>query len=59
MGKGSGLDSVKLWLEEAHMTATEDQVAQILSVVKTVSLENKRLLTKAEFREIAEEIVTD
>ena len=58
MGKGSGLDSVKLWLEEEHMTATEDEVAKILSVVKSVSLQNKRLLTKAEFREIAEDIVT-
>ncbi len=57
MGKGSGLDSVKVWLEEAHLTATEDQVAKILSIVKSYSLEKKRLLTKAEFREIAEEVL--
>ncbi len=57
MGKGSGLDSVKVWLEEANMTATEDQVAKILSIVKTFSLTNKRLLTKAEFREIAEDVI--
>ncbi len=58
MGKGSGLDSVKVWLDEEHMTATEDEVAKILSVVKNFSLERKRLLTKAEFSEIAEDIVT-
>ena len=57
MGKGSGLDSVKVWLEEEKMSATEDQVAKILAVVKSVSLEHKRLLTKAEFREIAEDVV--
>lgn len=58
MGKGSGLDSVKVWLEEEHMTATEDEVAKILSIVKSFSLERKRLLTKAEFRDIAEDIVS-
>ena len=58
MGKGSGLDSVKVWLDEAQMTATEDEVAKILAVVKSFSLERKRLLTKAEFREIAEDIVS-
>ena len=57
MGKGSGLDSVKVWLEEEKMSATEDQVAKILAVVKSVSLDQKRLLTKAEFREIAEDVV--
>jgi isopropylmalate/homocitrate/citramalate synthase len=57
MGKGSGLDSVKVWLEEEKMSATEDQVAKILAVVKSVSLEHKRLLTKAEFREIAEDVI--
>jgi isopropylmalate/homocitrate/citramalate synthase len=58
MGKGSGLDSVKVWLEEAKMTATEDEVAKILAVVKTFSLDHKRLLTKAEFRDIAEDIIS-
>ncbi len=58
MGKGSGLDSVKVWLEEEHLTATEDEVAKILSIVKSFSLERKRLLTKAEFRDIAEDIVS-
>jgi isopropylmalate/homocitrate/citramalate synthase len=58
MGKGSGLDSVKVWLDEEHMTASEDEVAKILSIVKSFSLERKRLLTKAEFRDIAEDIVT-
>jgi len=58
MGKGSGLDSVKVWLEEANMTATEDEVAKILAVVKTFSLSHKRLLTKAEFREIAEDVIS-
>ncbi len=58
MGKGSGVDSVKIWLERMKMSATEDEVAKILAVVKTFSLNNKRLLTEAEFRDIAEDIIT-
>ncbi len=58
MGKGSGLDSVKVWLEEENMQATEDEVAKILSVVKSYSLERKRLLTKEEFRGIAEDVIS-
>ena len=57
LGKGSGLDSVKAWLERAHLKATEDEVAKILSIVKTFSLNNKRLLTEAEFREIADDVI--
>lgn len=57
MGKGSGVDSVKMWLEDANMKATEDEVAKILSVVKSFSLERKRLLTRAEFLDIAEDII--
>ena len=58
MGKGSGLDSVKIWLERMNMEATEEEVAKILAVVKSFSLSNKRLLTQDEFRGIAEDIVS-
>lgn len=58
MGKGSGLDSVKIWLERMDMEATEEEVAKILAVVKSFSLSNKRLLTQDEFRGIAEDIVS-
>ncbi len=57
MGKGSGVDSVKIWLDRINMKASEEEVAKILAVVKTLSLEHKRLLTQDEFREIAEDII--
>lgn len=53
MGKGSGLDSVKMWLNQLEIEATDDEANQILAAVKEFALDNKRLLTKEDFREIA------
>ena len=33
MGKNSGLDSVRTWLEEAGMTATDEQMLEMLKLV--------------------------
>lgn len=57
LGKGSGLDSVKIWLERLGVQASEEEAQRILMVVKAHSLKTKRLLTEAEFREIVEEIL--
>ncbi|MBI4786907.1 MAG: pyruvate carboxyltransferase [Chloroflexi bacterium] len=57
LGKGSGLDSVKVWLDRANLKATEDEVAKLLTIVKTFSLNQKRLLTEAEFRAMAEDVI--
>ncbi|MGZ8203642.1 MAG: LeuA family protein [Burkholderiales bacterium] len=57
MGKGSGIDSVKAWLEQLGIEASEDEALKMTAQVKTFSLKNKRLLTQSEFRNIAEQVV--
>ena len=57
MGKGSGIDSVKLALEKFQIRADDDQMMKILLSVKQYGLDNKRLLTDEEFRTIANDVV--
>jgi len=52
MGKGSGIDSVNLWLDQIGVKASEEEALKILAAVKSHSLRTKKLLTEAEFREI-------
>lgn len=57
LGKGSGLDSVKLWLKEKGIDITDEATLnQILAKVKQRSLEKKALLEESEFREIVESV---
>jgi isopropylmalate/homocitrate/citramalate synthase len=53
MGKGSGMDSIKVWLEKFQMKADDEQMTEILMGVKRFGLDNKRLLTDEEFKTIA------
>ena len=54
LGKGSGLDSVRYYLNKLGMrSATEDEVMAILGKVKADSLDKKRLLTEEEFHRLA------
>lgn len=48
LGKGSGEDSIRLWLSEIGATE-EDDVRELLFRVKTASLRKKGMLTKREF----------
>lgn len=57
LGKGSGLDSVRLALENVGLTADEEQVAEMLRRVKQLSLETKGLVSMYEFERIAEEVL--
>ncbi len=57
MGKGSGIDSVKTWLEQLGIEASEEEALKMTANVKTFSLKNKRLLTEDEFRGIAKEVL--
>lgn len=52
LGKGSGLANIEEHLERRQKTANADQANEILARVKQFSIENKRLLTDAEFDEI-------
>jgi isopropylmalate/homocitrate/citramalate synthase len=57
MGKGSGIDSVKMWLHHLELEATEDEAMDVLMAVKQFGLKTKRLLSEQEFAELAEETI--
>lgn len=57
MGKGSGLDSVKHWLARAQLEASEEQAMEVLQAVKLWGLEHKRLMTEADFNELAKAVL--
>jgi isopropylmalate/homocitrate/citramalate synthase len=53
LGKGSGLDSVAIWLDRYGLDASPEQLQEILVEVKARSLERKGLLDDEEFLDIA------
>ncbi len=53
MGKGSGIDSVNMWLQDVGMQVSEDDAMKILQAVKLHSLKSKKMLTRGEFRDLA------
>jgi len=58
LGKGSGVDSIKFWLDKLKMgNASEVDVMDILVKVKQFSLENKCLLSVDEFQTIAASVL--
>jgi isopropylmalate/homocitrate/citramalate synthase len=56
LGKGSGLDSVAARLDNHDLSATTEQIEQILAEVKARSLEKKGLLDDDEFLVIVEQV---
>jgi isopropylmalate/homocitrate/citramalate synthase len=56
MGKGSGIDSIKAWLADMGIEASDEDALKMTAAVKAYSLKNKRLLTEMEFRKIAEDV---
>jgi isopropylmalate/homocitrate/citramalate synthase len=58
LGKGSGIDSVALWLEKLGIEATDGEMREMLMEVKAKSLEKKGLLTDEEFHKIATGVAT-
>ncbi|HBY95925.1 MAG: hypothetical protein M5U01_32345 [Ardenticatenaceae bacterium] len=58
LGKGSGIDSVKMWLDRTGFQASDEEALELLQLVKSHSLEKKGLLSEDEFRRLAESVVT-
>jgi isopropylmalate/homocitrate/citramalate synthase len=58
LGKGSGIDSVALWLEKLGIEAPDGEMREMLMEVKAKSLEKKGLLTDEEFHKIATGVAT-
>lgn len=54
LGKGSGIDSIALFLERVGLHATQEQMMELLGEVKERSLREKRLLTVEEFQKMAQ-----
>jgi isopropylmalate/homocitrate/citramalate synthase len=57
MGKGSGIDSVNMWLRDVGLQVSEEDAMKVLQAVKLHSLTNKRMLSKTEFRDLARRVV--
>ena len=58
LGKGSGLDSVLIWLDRLGLgPASEEQMQEILQEVKATSLKSKGLLDEDDFARIAESVL--
>lgn len=55
LGKGSGIDSVKMWLHHLEIEATDEEALDILAAVKDFGMAHKRLLTEAEFERLTQE----
>jgi isopropylmalate/homocitrate/citramalate synthase len=60
LGKGSGLDSVLIWLDRLDLgPADAREASEILQEVKARSLAKRGLIDADEFREIAESVLSD
>ena len=58
MGKGSGMDTVKIWLDKIGAQATEEESAEILKQCKALGGSTKKLLTLEQFKEIVDRTVS-
>ncbi len=58
IGKGSGMDTINIWLERLQIQASQEQAIAILAAVKASGLEKKSLLTVDEFKTIANDTIT-
>lgn len=52
LGKGSGIDSIRIWLDKIGTTATDDEAMEILKQVKALGGSTKKLLNEDQFRDI-------
>jgi isopropylmalate/homocitrate/citramalate synthase len=57
LGKGSGLDSVAIWLSRINVTASTPEIEAVLVEVKARSLDTKRTLSEDEFRDIVDRVL--
>ena len=58
MGKGSGIDSVRIWLEKIGAEATDEEALAILREVKAQGGSTKQLLTVEQFKDIANRTIS-
>jgi len=58
MGKGSGIDSVRIWLDKIGVKASDEESIEVLKQVKAQGNETKKLLTLDEFKAIVDRTVS-
>ena len=59
IGKGSGIDNIKHFLDKFQIKASEEQAMEVLMAVKEWGLVHKRLMKDDEFRQLAEETLSN
>ena len=57
LGKGSGLDSIAIWLDRFDIEWETGEVEEILKEVKAASLEKKQTLDEDEFLKIVDQVI--
>jgi isopropylmalate/homocitrate/citramalate synthase len=57
LGKKSGKASILYYLDKMNISATDEQVTDILEQVKELGLNKKRLITKDEFEDIVHKVI--
>jgi isopropylmalate/homocitrate/citramalate synthase len=57
MGKGSGIDNCKHWLDKFQIQASEEQAMEVLMAVKEWGLVHKRLMKDEEFSTLAKDVL--
>jgi isopropylmalate/homocitrate/citramalate synthase len=58
LGKKSGLDSIRIKLEELGLDVPEERRAELLAAVKRLGEEGRRLVTDDEFRELTKAVAS-
>ncbi len=57
MGKGSGIDNCKHWLEKFQIQASDEKAMEVLMAVKEWGLIHKRLMKDDEFQDLAKDVL--
>lgn len=57
LGKKSGKASISYFLEQMNRTASDEQIGEILNIVKKLGTEKKRLITQEEFAKIVDDVL--
>jgi len=57
LGKSSGTPSVEIWLEKLGLTASPEQILEMVNKIKTKAMQTKELLTEEDFMSIYKEVV--
>jgi len=58
VGKGSGIDNIKHFLDKFQIRASEEEAMEVLMAVKDWGLIHKRLMNDDEFKKLAEETLS-